>query len=619
MNRRSRWETALLALLIAAVVFFGISITNALDRNRLEMLKLQKLLEQRRLPAAASCQPNSAADSTVPVGNAEYFDRHAQFGGVMRRAIAADVGSLNPVISMEATANSIIGMCTSTLGTRDLEHPEKFVPLLAESWQQSPDGRRINIKLRKNVLWQDFVDPESNKYVPERPVTAHDVVFYVDVIRNPQVNAGALRGYFKDLDTIKAISDHELVLEWKNEYFRSLEMSLGLIPLPRHFYCPEGRQFDPLKFNDDFKRNGMIVGCGPYKLIEHVRDQRFVLKRFDKYFGNALNIAPPLEKHILEIVKAENTRLQMLLSGELDELSLSAEQWEKITGGKEFSRKVLTTGESSKDFPLQPGESLRRVKYLDSAYSYIGYNLRMELFADRRVRQALTMLCNRERIRNDISRGHGQIISGPFYYNSPYYDRTITPWPYDPERAKKLLAEAGWRDSDGDGILDKNGKKFVFTALQVAGSTTQERMLSIFKEDLARANIDMKIAVVEWPIYINKLDKRDFEVCSLGWQLPYESDPYQVWHSSQASSPNGSNHIGFVNPEADRLIEEIRKTFDTEKRIKLCHQFHKLIHEEQPYTFLMVPEALRILSGKLENVRCFPLGLNSEVFWLRQK
>jgi len=92
-----------------------------------------------------------------------------------------------------------------------------------------------------------------------------------------------------------------------------------------------------------------------------------------------------------------------------------------------------------------------------------------------------------------------------------------------------------------------------------------------------------------------------------------------VWHSSQASSPNGSNHIGFVNPEADRLIEEIRKTFDVEKRIKLCHQFHKLIHEEQPYTFLMVPEALRILSGKLENVRCFPLGLNSEVFWLRQK
>ena len=145
-----------------------------------------------------------------------------------------------------------------------------------------------------------------------------------------------------------------------------------------------------------------------------------------------------------------------------------------------------------------------------------------------------------------------------------------------------------------------------------------EKILSIFKEDLAKAGIDMKLVALEWPVYINKLDKRDYEVCSLGWQLPFESDPYQVWHSSQAQGANGSNHIGFVNKEADRLIEEIRRTLDTQKRIELCHKFQKLLHEEQPYTFLIVPESLQVLSGKLENVRCFPLGLDSGCFWIRQ-
>ncbi|MBO5723054.1 MAG: peptide-binding protein, partial [Lentisphaeria bacterium] len=159
-----------------------------------------------------------------------------------------------------------------------------------------------------------------------------------------------------------------------------------------------------------------------------------------------------------------------------------------------------------------------------------------------------------------------------------------------------------------------DGKKFVFTALQVSGNPVQEKILSIFKEDLAAAGIDMKIATLEWPVYIGKLDKHDYEVCSLGWQMPFESDPYQVWHSSQAEIPGGSNHIGFVNKKADKLIEDIRTALDSKKRIELSKEFHQLIHEEQPYTFLVVPESLQLISGKLSNVECFPLGMNSSCF-----
>lgn len=614
MAGRGGWERFLLVLLLAAVAFFGWMTITAIDRQSRELRLLREELA-RRPAAVATAASGMASGGGDRAGNAEFFDPAATSGGRLVQAIAADIGSLNPITGNEATASEILGLCTSTLGTRNFARPEEFVPLMAESWESSADHKTFRIRLRKGVLWHDFTDPETGEKVAPREVTAADFVFYLDVIRNPKVNAAVLRGYYQDLEYIRAINDYELEIRWRNEYFRSLELSLGLAPLPRHFYCPGGRVFDPEKFNDDHERNRMVVGCGPYKLEQWVRDQRFVLRRFNRYFGNELGIAPPLETVVFEIVKAPNTRFQMLLAGELDELGLLPEQWEKRAGEKPFSHSVLGVGMSAADQPLAPGETIRRARYLASAYYYIGYNLRHPLFQDKRVRQALTLLTDRERILRDVFCDRGRVISGPFFYDSPYYDREIAPWPFDPARAKALLAEAGWRDTDGDGILDKDGRRFEYTALQVAGNPIQEKILTIVKEDLARAGIEMKIAVFEWPVYIEKLEKRSYEVCSLGWSLPYESDPYQVWHSSQADTPMGSNHVGFKHPEADRIIESIRRTFDVPERIALCHRFQALLHEEQPYTFLIVPESLKALSGRYRNVRVFPLGLNSDCFW----
>ena len=614
MARKGKLNYFFQAATLIAVIFFGIVICDTLDRNRREIAELKEAINSMPLTNAVPLTV-SAGEALAANSNAQYFDPSAKNGGVMTTAINSDVPSLNPLLSNEASASEIIGLCTSTLAVRDWQQPEKFTPLIANSWKVSPDGKTINIKLRQGILWHDFTDPESKKHIPSQQVTAHDFVFYVETLRNPQVNAGHLRNYYQDLASIRAVNDFELELVWKTEYYRSLEMSLTLSPLPRHFYAPGGR-FDAEKFNYDAKRNDMIVGCGPYKLVSYERNKQFVLQRFNNYFGIALNIAPPIKKRVIRIVKQPNM-LQLFEAGDLDMTSLTAEQWENRSQRKTYSRHILATGDNSNDYPLEKGEKFRRMKYLDNAYLYIGYNQRNELFADKRVRRAMTMLCNRQRIVNELYRGLGRVISGPFFCDSPYYNKNILPLPFDPARAKALLAEAGWRDTDGDGILDRNGKKFVFTSLIVAGSKRYKQLMEIFKEDLAAAGIDMKIVPVDWNVYLQRLNSRKYDMCCLGWSLPYESDPYQVWHSSQIEN-QGSNHVSFSNPRADKLIEDIRKTFDTDKRIQLCHEFHQLIHDEQPYTFLVVPEALTAMNGKLQNIRCFPAGISTEAFWIKE-
>lgn len=202
----------------------------------------------------------------------------------------------------------------------------------------------------------------------------------------------------------------------------------------------------------------MIVGCGPYQFVKWEKDRRVVFRRNPRYFGLRYGAGPSLDYLVYEIIKHPNTRFQALLSGELDQLGLSPDQWIQRADEK----------------PFKDG-TLKRYKYLLPQYTYIGWNLRNPLFSDARVRRALTMLIDRERIRKDVYFDLAEIIAGPFFPKSRYTDQTVKPWPYDPAEAKKLLAEAGWKDEDGDGILEKAGRKFTFTMLQIATSSIQQK------------------------------------------------------------------------------------------------------------------------------------------------
>lgn len=601
MNRNTYVKIAVTVLLVA-VIFFGILIVNALDRlhqsNRLLLSKLDQLGRQPVVMAGVPAAPLQAGNIPAgAVGNRMFFDPQAQPGGRLIQAIQADTQNLNDLINNDQFAAVVQGIINSTLATRNYAKPEIFEPLMAESWTVSPDRLTYTIRLRKGILWHDFTDPVTGKEWKNREVTADDFKFYLDVIRNPDVNCAPLRVYYQDIAEMKVINPYEFVVRWQKPYFGSQAMTLSMRPLPRHLYNPDGK-FDGKRFNDDHLRNRIAIGCGPYKLLRWEKDVRVIFTRFDNYFGNALGIRPPLAELAFELIKHPNTRYQALLAGQLDQLGLLPEQWIHRTEAPEFKDKY------------------DKFTYPAQAYSFIGYNLRNPLFADRRVRQALTMLVDRERILREIYLGLGRIITGPFFPDSIYSDPALKPWPYDVERAKKLLAEAGWRDTDGDGILDKDGRKFTFAILQVSGHPIQQKMLPLIKESMALAGIDLKIQPLEWSVCLQRLEQRKFEAFTLGWTMPLDPDPYQVWHSSHMDQTNSSNNIGYKNPEVDKLIDQLRETFDLKERATICHRIARILHEDQPYTFLINPSSLVAISKRYRNVRVFPaVGIADELLW----
>lgn len=554
--------------------------------------ELEALLAEVRAMREAAPAAGTSGGTAPRFANADLRDPEAVDGDGIVMAQVSETGNLNYIINNESQVSDYWSLTFDSLAERSMKEPTRFDPMLAERWEISDDHLTYTIHLRKGVLWHDFTDPETGERFQDVEVTADDFKFYIDTIRNPGIQCEPIRVYYQDLEDLRVVDRYTFQVIWKAPYFLSTELTLGLQPLPRHFY-----RYDPAKpeeFNENVARNRMIVGCGPWVFERWDKGKEIVFRRNEKYYGPK----PHLRRLRFKVIKESNARLLALQNGEVDRIGLLAQQWVEQTNSEEFLRRFA------------------KFQYTARVYYYVGYNLRRPPFDDRRVRLALTHCIDRPRILREVYKDLGRIVTGPFFIESPYYDASIEPYPFDIAKAKALLAEAGWRDSDGDGILDKDGKKFEFTFLAIAGSENQARIAAILKEDLAKAGLVMNIVEVEWSVYTERLEEWNFDVCSLGWAMGYESDPYQIWHSSQADLKGASNHVGFKSEEADRIIEAARREFDLDRRIALYRQFHRLVHEEQPYTFLVSPYNLVAQDRRYRNAKVYPLGMHINSFWV---
>jgi len=516
-------------------------------------------------------RPAAAADDLIPEFTPE------QIGGTLRRHLSAEPQTLNPLVSKDAYQGIINGHIFEGLITRDPDTLD-WRPELAERWEISQDGKTITFHL----------DPRA-RFADGKPVTADDVVFTIDTLMNPEIDAANLRSYYEDMERCEKVDERTVRFTWKKTYFKSFEVSGAFAPIiPRHVYTFT----EPKQFNDI---NDRLVGTGPYKFEKWTTGQQIVLVRNTDYWRRP----HAFDRVTFRIIMEPQAYVQAFLAGELDYISVRPEWWVKL-----------------KKNP-RAGKDFRMLRYQPPAgYRYIAWNNARPPFNDWRVRRAMTHLIWREQLVTYLLYDIARVATGPFWTGSKQYDQRISPWPFDRNEARRLLTEAGWLDRDHDGWLENaEGRTFEFELSMPGGLPVYRDMARVLKEEFRRVGIQMNVRFYEWSVFITRLDNRDFDAISLAWTGSVEGDPNQIWHSAQIEG-RGHNFVGWRNDETARLIEPARATLDETHRNTVYHRFHRILHDRQPYTFLWSGDALALVSPRLAGVKVHRLGLYPYEWWI---
>jgi ABC-type transport system substrate-binding protein len=444
---------------------------------------------------------------------------------------------------------------------------EQWVSLARDILPPFEHNPVILFRLRPNVKFHDG-----------HVLDATDVKFTYEAIMNSNNLSPRIPDY-EPVKQLEVVDPLTVRIVYKRLYSPAIgTWAMGI--LPQHLLNNDAlraeafrKGLDPDKMSmrqSDFSRSP--VGSGPFVFKEWRSDQYIALDRFDQYWEGP----PNYKRYVYRIIPDLLTEEMEFYAGTVDTYGVQPHQVQRL----------------ERDFRYQSFSGL------SFGYTYIGYNLRRPPFDDRRVRTALGMAVDVNKIIQYVLYGQGEPITGPFPKQTEYYDRNIRPLPYDPEGALRLLQEAGWKKRS-DGWLEKDGKRFQFTLITNSGNDIRKSVMAIVQDAWRQIGIDVRTDLLEWSVFIQeRVNKLDFDALVLGWQMGIEPDLYQIWHSSQIN-PYQLNFVGFKNHEADDLIVKIRQEYDYERQVSDCHRLHEIIAHEQPYTFLYVGKWTAILDKRI--------------------
>jgi peptide/nickel transport system substrate-binding protein len=497
------------------------------------------------------------------------FSQSADYGDAYVDSSIGDASVLNPVLASDSASNDIIGLVFN--GLLKYDKNIQLVGDLAQSWDVSRGGLVITFHLRKGVRWHDGL-----------PFTADDVLFTYEKLRDPQVHT-PFASDFDDVDSVKAPDPYTVRVVYKKAFAPGLA-SWGMGIIPKHI-------FEKGDFNTH-PANRHPIGTGPYRFKEWKTDQYILLEANPDYFEGR----PFVQRYVYRIIPDSSVQFLEMRNESIDSISLTPDQYKAYDSIFEHHQ---------------------RYRYPSFKYVYFGFNLRDEMFKDKRIRTALAYALDRQSMVQGIVLGLGQPITGPFPVTSWAYNSAVQPMPYDPEKAKALFAECGWK-ADGSGRLMKDGKPFAFTLMTNQGNKTRELCAQVIQQQLKKLGIDVTIRIMEWSTFIHEyIDKKNFEAVVLGWQLGRDPDNYSMWHSSQQKEGQ-YNFCSYTNPQVDRWLVDARGTFNFEKRRDLYRQIHAQIAEDLPYIFLYCPDELVAIHKRFHGPEVAPLGLawNFREWWV---
>jgi len=505
--------------------------------------------------------PAQARTDGTPVAQE---DLKPAYGDMIIRGSIGDASVLLPILASDSGSFDITALIYNGLVRYDRDL--RLIGELADRWEISDDKLTIRFFLRKDVKWQDG-----------HPFTAKDVEYTYKAYVDPKTPTAYATDFLK-VKEFRVLDPYTVEVTYNEVYAPALG-SWGQGMLPSHLL--EGKEItdSPLKREP--------VGTGPYRFREWKTQERIVLDSYHDYFEHR----PYIDRVMTRIIPDPATMFLELKAGRIDQMGLSPLQYQRQTDSSWFR------------------DNFRKYKYLAFGYAYLGYNLKDWKFQDKKVRQALTTAINRESIVEGVLLGLGQVAYTPYKPDTFWYNDNVKKFPYDPAKAKEMLAEAGWKDTDGDGILDKDGKPFEFTILTNQGNQLRERSATIVQRDLRKVGIRVKIRTVEWAAFLkNFINKRNFEACLLGWSIGIDPSQIDIWNSKKIG-PSELNFVTYQNPEVDKLLDQGAAVYDPEKRKVFYDKFQEIIAEDQPYTFLYVSYALPIISARFHGIDPAPIGI----------
>ncbi|MHB8879791.1 MAG: ABC transporter substrate-binding protein, partial [Myxococcaceae bacterium] len=404
-----------------------------------------------------------------------------------------------------------------------------------------------------------------------------DVKAVLDAVMNPKNLTTSVRSYFLDLDRAETPDEHTVVLHWKKPYFLSFRNFATTLPM-----------MPASALQGDFNTlaiNRSPIGTGPFKFGSWETSKAITFVRNEEYWGKKAL----LDKVVVRIVKDHTVATQMWERGDFDLMTqIQPAVWRSIEAA-----------DAKHEWAVK---GYHRIYFVENIYSWIGWNEERPMFKDRRVRTALAMLFPHEQVASNIDMKLELPTTCPYYRESEACDPTVTRLAYDPPAARALLEQAGWKDTNGDGVLDREGVPFRFTFLANPHSVKMGKLVPLLQEEYRKAGIELDIEKAESAVYLERLRSHDFDAGSLLWssQDP-QQDNFQIFHSSQAAG--GSNYVSYKNEEVDRLLEKIRTEFDPAKRVGMERSIHRMLYQDQVYNFMTNRPHLDAVKKRVRGIR----------------
>ncbi|HXH65015.1 MAG TPA: peptide-binding protein, partial [Mariprofundaceae bacterium] len=491
------------------------------------------------------------------------------------RLVSASIGdatTLIPMLAGDAASQDVAGQLYLPLLKYDKNL--NLVGQLAESWQVSKDNLTLTFHLRPGLRWTDG-----------KPFTSADCLFTLKLMQDAHTQSPFKSDYDK-ITHFEAPDALTFVVHYAEPFSPALSTWASLAILPAHVFKGVDIMNTPLSRHPE-------ATIGPYTLKAWEAQQSILMRANPGYYDGPVWITERLTR----IIPDTSTQFLELAAGHLDSMNLTPIQYRRLFDTKPTLRR-----------------DYKRYRYLGFGYTYLGFNLKRPPFDDARVRRAITYAIDRQEIVDGVLMGLGDVIATPYKPGTYWVDTSIRPRPYDPQKAKQLLAEAGWTDHDGDGLIDKDGRPFRFTILTNNGNRQRADAAIIIQKRLKQVGIDVQIRLVEWSSFIsNFIDTHQFDAVILGWGLSPEPDQFSIWHSSQ-TGPHQFNFISYANPIVDKALVDARRTFDPARRKRDYDLMQEQIHQDAPIVFLFAPYSLPVMHRRIHGIEPAPAGIgwNSE-------